>query len=79
MELEVECRRPVGRPKNTLSKTVEEDMRKICRGQKTVEATHITSNPRSGKLGTINEDDDDDDDDLRDLKWAKINCFSSFH
>mgnify|MGYP001794191526 CR=1 FL=1 len=25
-----------------------------------VEATHITSNPRSGKLGTINEDDDDD-------------------
>ena len=28
-----------------------------------MKATHITSNPRSGKLGTINEDDDDDDDD----------------
>ena len=28
-----------------------------------MEATHITSNPRSGKLGTINEDDDDDDND----------------
>ena len=25
-----------------------------------MEATHITSNPRSGKLGTINEDDDDE-------------------
>ena len=24
-----------------------------------MEATHITSNPRGGKLGTINEDDDD--------------------
>ena len=28
-----------------------------------MEATHITSNPRSGKLGIVNEDDDDDDDD----------------
>ena len=27
-----------------------------------MEATHITSDPRSGKLGTVNEDDDDDDD-----------------
>ena len=26
-----------------------------------MEATHIMSNPRSGKLGTINKDDDDDD------------------
>ena len=26
------------------------------------EATHITSNPRSGKLGTINEEEEDDDD-----------------
>ena len=32
------------------------------RGQKTVEATLITSNPRSRKLGTINEEDDDDND-----------------
>ena len=30
-----------------------------------MEAIHITSNPRSGKLGTINEDDDDDDDDIK--------------
>ena len=28
-----------------------------------MEATHDTSNPRSGKLGTVNEDDDDGDDD----------------
>ena len=28
-----------------------------------MEATHITSNIRSGKLGTINEDDNGDDDD----------------
>ena len=26
-----------------------------------MEATLITSNPRSSKLGTLNEDDDDDD------------------
>ena len=29
MELEVEGRRPVGRPKKTWSKVVEEDMRKL--------------------------------------------------
>ena len=28
-----------------------------------MEATHITANPRSGKLRMINYDDDDDDDD----------------
>ena len=28
-----------------------------------MEATHITSNPRSGKIGTINEEDDDNDND----------------
>ena len=28
-----------------------------------MEATHITSKPRSWKLGTLNEDGDDDDDD----------------
>ena len=28
-----------------------------------MEVTHITSNPRSGKLGTTNKDDDDDDGD----------------
>ena len=28
-----------------------------------MEATHVTYNPRKGKLETINEDDDDDDDD----------------
>ena len=29
IELEVECRRPLGRPKKTWSKVVEEDMRKL--------------------------------------------------
>ena len=29
MELEVECRRPVGRPKKAWSKVMEEDMRKL--------------------------------------------------
>ena len=29
------------------------------------------SNPRSGKLGTINKDDDDDDDDCN---YSCINC-----
>ena len=27
-----------------------------------MEASHIISDPRSGKLGTLNEEDDDDDD-----------------
>ena len=54
MELKVEGRRPVGRPKMTWSKVVEEDMTKI------VEATHIASNPRNEKLRTLNEDDDED-------------------
>ena len=31
-----------------------------------MEATHIKFNPRSGKLGVLNEDDDDDDDDVDD-------------
>ena len=30
------------------------------RGLTTVEATHIMSDPRSGKLGTLKEDDDDE-------------------
>ena len=42
-----------------------------------MEVTHITSNPRIGKLGTVNEDDDDDDvyhvvD--SDLRYLKIDC-----
>ena len=62
MELEVEGRRPVGRPKKTWSKVVEEDTRKLnITEDMAVEATHITSNPRSGKLGTINEEEEDDD------------------
>ena len=31
-----------------------------------MEATHIMSNPRSGKRGAINGDDDDDDNDSDD-------------
>ena len=50
----MEGRRPVGWPKKTWSKVVGEDL-KI----ETVEATHLTSNCRSGKLGTVNKDGDD--------------------
>ena len=50
MGLEVEGRRPVGRPKKTWSKVVEEDIRnltsqKIRQRIETMEATHITSKP----------------------------------
>ena len=74
MELKVEGRRPVGRPKKTWIKVVEEDMRKLnitedmAEDRKKVEVTHITSNPRKGKLGTLNEDDDDDDDNMNRLE-----------
>ena len=61
---EVESRRPVGRPKKTWNKVVEvKHHGRYGRGQKTVEATHVTSNLRSEKLGTLNEEDDDNDDD----------------
>ena len=46
---------------------MEEDMRMLnitedmAEDRKKVKATHIMSNPRSGKLGTVNEDNDDDD------------------
>ena len=39
-----------------------------------MEASHIKSNPRSGKLGMLNEDDDDnydDDDDADDRRGKK--------
>ena len=63
MELEVEGRRPVGRPKSSEIKHEEANHhRRYGREEKTVEATHITSDPRSGKLGMVNDDDDDDDD-----------------
>ena len=68
MELEVEGRRPVGRPKKTWSKIVEEDTRKL-KSQKIWQRIENSGGnsyyvrPRSGKLGTINEEDDDDDDD----------------
>ena len=40
-----------------------------------MEETHITFNPRSGKLGTLNENDDDDDDDDDDAKNNKKRLF----
>ena len=59
MKLEVECRRPIGRPKKTWSKIVEEDMRKLNitenLAQDRQQWRQLTSNPRSEKLGTINE------------------------
>mgnify|MGYP001800291884 CR=1 FL=1 len=44
---------------------MEEDMRKLNITEDKVEATHIMSNPRSWKLGTVNNNDNDDaaDDD----------------
>ena len=66
----MEGRRPEGRPKKTWSKLVEQDMRKLNiiedmaeTSVESVEATHVTSDPRSGKLGVLNKHDDDDDDD----------------
>ena len=60
MELNVEGRRPVDSPKKTWSKVVEEDMKKLNitedihgREKQLVEETHIMSNPKNGKLGTI--------------------------
>ena len=79
--MEVEGRRPVGRPKKTWSKVVEERHEfehrgRYGRGQTTVGATHIMSIPRSWKLGTLNEDDDDDDDDdqegINAIKTSKL-------
>mgnify|MGYP001801724735 CR=1 FL=1 len=56
-------RRPVGRPKKTWSKVVEKDMRKLnITEDMAAEVTQITSDTRSGKLGTLNKNDDDDDD-----------------
>ena len=37
-----------------------------------MEATHITSNPESGKLGTLNKDDDVDDDDETDILGKQL-------
>ena len=46
---------------------MKEDMRKLNIMEDMVEdirqVTHITSNPRSGKQGSLNNNDDDDDDD----------------
>ena len=38
-----------------------------------MEATHIMSNPKSGKLGTLNEEEekDDDDDDTNIYRYLK--------
>ena len=59
----MEGRRPFGRPKKTWSKVVEEDIRKLnSLWQRTENGggnSCITSNPRSGKYGTLNDDDDD--------------------
>ena len=37
-----------------------------------MEATHITSNPRSGKLRTLNKDDEDDKDDDDDEHFVQL-------
>ena len=55
MELKVEGRRPVHRPKKTWSK-VENSGGNSYQVQPPI---------RSGKLGMVNEDDDDNDNDIR--------------
>ena len=63
-DLDIGGRRPVGRPKKTWRKVVEEDMRTLNITEETVEdrqrwKTLITSNPSDGTIRTLNEDDDD--------------------
>ena len=63
----MEGRRQVSKPKKTWSK-VEEDIRKLNITEYMAEDRKqwrqlITSNPRSGKLGTVNEDDYDENSD----------------
>ena len=41
-----------------------------------MEVTHIASNPRSGKLGTINEDDDDDEVDICHAAGLSVTCIA---
>ena len=61
MELEAEGRRQVGRPKNIWSKVVEEDMRKLNITEDNSGGNSYTSDPSSGKLGTIKGDDNDNE------------------
>ena len=77
MELEVEGRRPVGRPKKTWSKVLEEDMRKLNITEDMTEDRkqwkQLISSPTpcsvlmhhgtDFRIGTLNEDDDTDDND----------------
>ena len=57
MELEVKGRRPVGRPKKTWSKVVEEDMRKLNITEDMAEIENSGANSYHVQLGTLNEDD----------------------
>mgnify|MGYP001793265717 CR=1 FL=1 len=63
----MEGRRPVGRPKMTWSKVVEEDMRKLnitedmAEDRKQWRQLISRPTPGEGKLGTVNEEDDNDD------------------
>ena len=62
----MEGRRPVGRPKKTGSKVVEEDMRKLNITEDMAEDRKLwmklISRPTPGKLGTVNKEEEDDDD-----------------
>ena len=51
VELEVEGRRPVGRPKKTWSKVVKEDMRKLNITEDWQRIDSSGGDPGSGKLG----------------------------
>ena len=72
MELEVKGRRPVGRPKKTWSKIMEEDMSKLNNTEDMAkyrkqwrELINYHVQPQEWEIrdSKINKDDDDDDDD----------------
>ena len=61
----MKCRRPIGRPKKTWSKIVEEDTRKLNITEDMAKGINSGCNsyqvqPRIGKLETLNKDDDNE-------------------
>mgnify|MGYP001795091890 FL=1 len=66
MELEVEGKSPVGRPKKTWSKVMEEDMKKLNITEDSAEDRKQwrQSHASSGKLEMLNENDNDMENDF---------------
>ena len=64
MELEVEGRRPVGRPKKTWSKVMEQETRKLEGSRQRVKNSGGNSyhvQPQKWETRDVKDDDDDDD------------------